>query len=407
MARDGKTILILGGGVGGLVTANELRKRLGREHRVVLVDQRARYLYTPSLLWVMAGTRRSGDAVKDLRRMVASGVEVLQAEVREIDPAAQRVVTSAGEQGYDYLVVALGADLAPDAMPGYREAARNFFDLEGAAGLGRALGDFGGGRIVVAISALPYKCPAAPYEAALLIDDALRRRGIRDRVEVEVYTPEPQPMPVAGPVVGGAVRAMLEEQGIRYHPSVQLAAIDAGRRELVFKDGATVPFDLLAAVPPHRAPRAVKESPLANEAGWIPVDRRTLATRFPNVYAIGDVAAITLPSGKPLPRAGVFAHAEGVAVAGRVVAELRGNHGREFDGVGYCWVSMARDRAGFASGAFYAEPEPQMDLRRPGRLWHVGKVLFEQYWMGEGLSRLSAGLALRLGGRMLGIPATL
>lgn len=407
MARDGKTILILGGGVGGLVTANELRRRLGREHRVVLVDRRPQYLYTPSLLWVMVGARHPAEAVKDLRRMVAPGVAVLQAEVHEIDPAAQRVVTSAGEQGYDYLVAALGADIAPEAMPGYREAAHNFFDLEGATGLGRSLSDFVGGRIVVAISAMPYKCPAAPYEAALLIDDALRRRGVRGGVELEVYTPEPQPMPVAGPAVGGAVRAMLEQQGIRYHPNVQLTAIDPARRELVFKDGTTVAFDLLAGVPPHRPPRAVKESPLASEAGWIPVQSRTLATCFPNVYAIGDVTTITLPNGKPLPKAGVFAHAEGLAVASAVVAELQGGRAHEFDGVGYCWVSMARDRAAFASGAFYAEPAPQMDLRKPGRRWHLGKVLFEKYWMGEGLSRTTAGLALRLGGQMLGVPATL
>jgi sulfide:quinone oxidoreductase len=317
------------------------------------------------------------------------------------------VLTSAGEQGYDYLVVALGADLAPEGMPGYQEAANNFFDLEGATRLGRALASFDGGRVVVAISSLPYKCPAAPYEAALLIDDLLRRRGIRDRVELAVYTPEPQPMPVAGPVVGGAVRAMLEGQGIHYHPTVQLASIDPERRELVFKAGATAGFDLLAGVPPHRPPRAVRESPLASEAGWVPVDRRTLATRSENVYAIGDAASITLPNGKPLPKAGVFAHAEGLAVASEIAAQVQGDGAREFDGVGYCWVSMTRDRAGFASGAFYAEPGPRMDLRRPGRLWHLGKVLFERYWLGEGLSRTTARLALQVGSRLLGVPATL
>lgn len=404
---SGKRILILGGGVGGIVTANELRRRLGPEHRVVLVDRQARHLYTPSLLWVVAGARRPEHVVKDLRRMVLPGVEVLQAEAQEIDPAGQRVLTSAGEQGYDYLVVALGADLAPEGMPGYREAAHNFFDLKGATSLAGALAGVDEGRVVVAISSLPYKCPAAPYEAALLVDDVLRRRGVRSRVEIEVYTPEPQPMPVAGPAVGGAVRSMLEAQGIRYHPSVQLASIDPERRELAFKDGTTASFDLLAGVPPHRPPRVVKESPLAGEAGWVPVDRRTLATRFEHVYAIGDVAAITLPNGKPLPKAGVFAHAEGLAVASAVAAQVQGDGVREFDGVGYCWVSMARDRAGFASGAFYSEPEPKMDLRRPGRLWHLGKVLFERYWMGEGLSRATARLALQLGSRVLGVPATL
>lgn len=407
MIGNGKSILILGGGVGGLATANELRKRLGGQHRVILVESQAEYLYTPSLLWVMVGERRPAEIVKDLRRMVVPGVEVIQAEVQEIDTAGQRVVTSAGEQRYDYMVVALGADVNPDGMPGYREAAQNFYDLGGATSLGSAMGGLNSGRVAVAISSLPYKCPAAPYEAALLIDDTLRRRGVRNRVEIEVYTPEPHPMPTAGPVVGGAIRSMLEAQSIRYHPTVQIASIDAGRRELVFKDGTTAGFDLLAGVPPHRPPRVVKESPLANETGWIPVDRRTLATRFQNVYAIGDVAAITLPNGKLLPKAGVFAHAEGLAVASEVAAQVRGDGARQFDGVGFCWVSMARGRAGFASGAFYAEPEPKMDLRRPGRLWHLGKVLFEKYWMGEGVSRAAAQLGLQLGSRVLGIPATL
>ncbi len=404
---DGKSIVILGGGVGGIVTANELRRRLGDRHRVVLIERQAQYTYTPSLLWVMVGERRPDQILKDLRRMAAPGVEVIQAEVQEIDATGQQVVTSAGAQAYDYLVVALGADLEPNAMAGYREAAHNFYTLDGALALGTALGELNGGRIAVGISSLPYKCPAAPYEAALLIDDTMRRRGIRSQFELDVYTPEPQPMPTAGPVVGDAIRSMLEAQGIRYHPTVQIASIDSAQRELVFKDGGTAGFDLLAAVPPHIPPKAVKESLLANETGWIPVDRRSLATRYGNVYAIGDVAAVTLPNGKLLPKAGVFAHAEGLAVASEVAAQVQGDGARQFDGVGFCWVSMARGRAGFASGAFYAEPDPKMDLRRPGRLWHLGKVLFEKYWMGEGVSRAAAQMGLQLGSRVLNIPATL
>ncbi|MHB1131103.1 MAG: NAD(P)/FAD-dependent oxidoreductase [Chloroflexota bacterium] len=407
MAGGVKTVLVLGGGVGGLVVANALRRQLQRRHRILLVERQDRHLYAPSLLWLAVGARRADQVQKDVRRMVAPGVEVLRAEVTTIDPAGQRVLTSAGEQRYDYLVVALGADLAPEAMPGFAEAAHNVYDLAGAAAMARALSDLAGGRIAVAISSLPFKCPAAPYEAALLVDDALRRRGLRGSVELDVYTPEPQPMPVAGPAVGDAVRAMLGQQGIRYHPNTPLAAIDPGRRELSFQDGTTAPFDLLVGVPPHRPPGVIRESPLANEAGWIPVHNRTLVTRFPNVYAIGDVTAVVLPNGKLLPKAGVFAHAQGLAVASALAAQLNNAEEREFDGVGYCWVSMARGRAGFALGSFYAEPAPRMDLRRPGRLWHFGKVLFEKYWMGDGLERAAAGLALRVGGQMLGVPASL
>ena len=402
-----KTILILGGGVGGLTTANAVRERLGADHRVVLVDKTGQHLFAPSLLWLMVGARRRAQLTKDLQKMVHSGVEVVRADVRAIDPERNRVVADGQTFDYDALVVALGADLAPDALPGFSGAAHNFFDLDGAARLGEALRGFSGGRVVVAVSGLPYKCPAAPYEAALLIDDALRRRGVRERSEVVVFTPEPQPMPVAGPVLGQAVTTLLEQRDIRYYPNRPLTSVDPGGRALVFADGTREPFDLLAGVPPHRSPPAVKESPLANPAGWVPVDKQTLRTRFENVYALGDVAAITLANGKPLPKAGVFAHGEAQAVARTLVAELQGGRTGMFDGEGYCWVELGGGQAAFAVGDFYAEPNPEVHLRHPGRMWHLGKVLFEKYWMGEGMNRLSAELLLALGSRALGIPATL
>lgn len=399
-----KTIVILGGGVGGLTAANELRHRLGPAHRVVLVERQAAHLFAPSLLWLMVGARRRDQLTKDLRRLVRPGVEVIRAEVQAIDPERTRVVADGRELGYDALIVALGADLAPDALPGFA-AAHDFFDLEGAARLQDALRSFPGGRVVVAVTALPFKCPAAPYEAALLIDDLLRRRGIRARSEVAVVTPEPQPMPVAGPVMGQAVTTLLAQRGIGYAPNRPVQGVDPDARELVFADGSREPFDLLAAVPPHRSPEVVAASTLANDSGWIPVDRRTLRTRCDGVYALGDVAAITLANGKPLPKAGVFAHAEAVAVARTLVAEFQGGQPAPFDGAGYCWVELGGGRAAFASGDFYAEPAPVLDLRGPGRGWHLGKVLFEHYWMGNRLERTIAGWGLAVGGRLLGVPA--
>jgi sulfide:quinone oxidoreductase len=403
-----KTILILGGGVGGIVTANALRERLAPEHRVIVVDKRGEYLFTPSLLWVMVGWRRPGQITKELRRLVHPGVEVVQAAVEEIDPQRGRVRAGGQELPYDHLVLALGADLAPDALPGYAETAHNFFDLDGAAALWQDLQRFQGGRVVVLVSAMPYKCPAAPYEAAMLLDDALRRRGIRERCQVEIFTPEPLPMPVAGQAMGEAVVEMLASKGIAFHPTRQVDRIDAEARELVFADGGREPFDFLAAVPPHRSPPVVQESPLANEAGWVPVDKYTLSTDFENVYAIGDVTAITLANGKPLPKAGVFAHAQAETVANRIAAAVQGHTPRgEFDGVGFCWIEMGGGAAGFASGEFYAEPAPNVGLPRSGRVWHIGKLLFEKYWLGEGLTREAARLGLNLGARLFGVPASL
>lgn len=402
-----KTVVILGGGIGGLTAANALRRRLGTAHRIVLVDKRQEHLFAPSLLWLMVGARRREDLTKDLRTMVDHGVEVVQAEAHEIDLARGRVVADGQDLGYDALIIALGADLAPEALPGYAAVAHNFYDLDGAAALWEALQRFEGGRVVVAVSALPFKCPAAPYEAALLIDDVLRRRGLRARTEVAVYTPEPQPMPVAGPVMGKAVTALLEQRGIAFFPNRPLQAIDPEQRALVFRDGSRAPFDLLAATPPHQPPRLTKDSPLANEAGWLPVDKATLRTRFEHVYALGDVAAITLANGKPLPKAGVFAHGQALAVAQTLTAELQGGRPTDFDGRGYCWLEVGRGRAAFTSGDFYAEPDPELRLRRPGPLLHLGKVLFEHYWMGDGLERRAAALALGLGSHLLNVPVSI
>src|SRR3990172_8634285 len=403
----GRTVLILGGGIGGVVAANELRRRLGREHRVVVVDRSAQHLFSPSLLWVMVGWRHPEQITKDLRRMVIPGVEVVQAEILNIDPAKQKALMKAGELGYDYLVVALGAELAPEAVPGYVETAYNFFSLEGAVKLHSHLQVFDGGRVTVVVSALPYKCPAAPYEAALLLQDFFRRRGLLGRVNLQVFTPEALPMPVAGPVIGQALKSMLEERGIGFHPNTQLKSIDPARRELQFQGGATAGFDLLVSVPPHRPPQALSGSGLTNEAGWVPVDRRTLLTKYNNIYALGDVTSITLPNGKFLPRAGAFAHAQAQVVARHIAANIQGTRPEaEFDGAGYCWVEMGRGIAGFANGSFYAEPDPVVELKRPGRMWHWGKVLFESYWMRGGLARLTSRWALALGSRLFGVSAS-
>ncbi|MEW6034626.1 MAG: FAD/NAD(P)-binding oxidoreductase [Chloroflexota bacterium] len=404
----GKTVLILGGGVGGLVAANELRRRLGAEHRVLVVERSGQHVFIPSLPWVMAGWRGPDQITKELRRMVLPGVDVVQAQVKGIDTSRQKVSTDSRELGYDYLVVALGAELTPEAVPGYIEAAHNFFTLEGVTRLARVLKDFPGGKVAVVVSRLPYKCPAAPYEAALLLHDVFRRRGLLERIDLRVFTPENLPMPVAGPVLGQAVKGMLEEKGIGFHPAVQLTSIDPGARQLRFQDGVTAAFDLLVAVPPHRAPAALNGSGLADETGWLTVDRRTLRTRVGNVYAVGDVTRIILPNGKPLPKAGVFAHAEAQVVARNIADDILGTRPEaRFDGLGYCWIEMGGGVAGFASGDFYAEPDPVVKLARPGRVWHWGKVLFESYWMHDGVTSLASRWALALGSRLVGVPASL
>jgi sulfide:quinone oxidoreductase len=406
---------VLGGGVGGMVAANELRRQLPSAHRVVVVEKNAKYAFPPSFLWLMTGERKPGQICRPSATLLRPGIELVESEVVRIDPEFRKVRTTQTEVAYDQLIVALGADLNPDAIPGLSQAAHTFFTFDGATRLRDALHDFSGGRIAVLVSALPYKCPGAPHEGAMLIADYFRQRGVSRKVEVHLFTPEPQPMPVAGPQLGEAVREMLKTKGVEFHPLHKVTRAEPEARELIFENGERFHYDLLVAVPPHRAPKAVSESGLTNQAGWIPVNTQTLATNRPGVYAIGDITAIPLPGRwKPdvplmLPKAGVFAHAQAEVVAQRIAAEITGRRCETtFCGDGYCMLEAGEDLAGFAFGNFFAQPSPDVQLRQIGKAWHIGKVLFEKWWLAPvGLRRDLIGSVVRAGGRLYGVPVTL
>jgi sulfide:quinone oxidoreductase len=377
-----KTILILGGGIGGVATARALRRRVPRAHRIVLVDRERNHVFAPSLLWLMVGQRRTDAIQRPLARLARKGIEVRLGDVQRIDPEQRRVTVGAEVLSADYLVISLGAELDPASIPGLTESGHNFYTLRGAQTLWGALQRFRAGRIVVLTAAPTYKCPAAPYEGAMLIDAWCRRHGLRDAVQIDVYAAEPAPMGVAGPEVSGAVKQLLAMKGISYHPEHQVTTVDAEKKRLTFANGAQVDFDLLAYVPPHRAPAVVRDSGLLAESGWMSVDRHTLQTRWPNVYAIGDVVSIPLKLGKPLPKAGVFAHREAEVVA-RSIAHAITSHGTptRFDGNGECFIEVGDGKAGFGGGDFYAEPKPTVALRMPSWRWHLAKVWFEKSWL--------------------------
>lgn len=378
----GKTILVLGGGIGGVVAAGRLRKLLAREHRVVLVERETDHLFQPSLLWLMLGWRTPDQIRRPIARLARRGIEVVRGTVERIDPARRAVVVNGKEQTADYLVIAVGAELAPETIPGLVQAGHNLYSLAGAQALSAARANFRRGRLVLLVSATPFKCPAAPYEAAMLLEDDCRRRGVRADVSVDVYTPEPGPMATAGPVVSKQLRQMVESKGIVYHPEHAVTQVDAGKKRITFANGANAEFDLLVYVPPHRASQVVKDAGLTGPSGWIGVDRATLATNFPGVYAVGDITGIPLTIGKPLPKAGVLAHGQAEVVARNIAAEIEGEPATaRFTGDGACFVEIGDGRAGYGSGNFYTEPAPQMRLRPPGRLLHWGKVFYEKFWL--------------------------
>lgn len=385
MSRS-KTILILGGGIGGIVAATRLRKKLSRDHRVVLVERETNYVFSPSLLWLMTGLRTPAKISRPLSRLKKCGIELVCGNIEHIDPETRTVRVNGRGLTSDFLVIALGAELAPDTIPGLAEAGHNLYTLDGAESLRDARLSVRQGRIVVLVSGMPFKCPAAPYEAAMLLEYDCRKRGIRDAVQIDVYSPEPGPMPVAGPVVSQQVRQMVESKDINYHPEHQVTQVDVAAQRLAFANGVTADYDFLVYVPPHRAPRVVRDAGLTGESGWVPVDRGTMETQSERVYAIGDVTGIMLVTGKPLPKAGVFAEREAEIVANNLVHAISGKGTpSRFEGEGECFIETGDGKAGFGKGNFYAEPAPQIKLRMPSRTLHLGKVAFEKYWLFEWL----------------------
>jgi sulfide:quinone oxidoreductase len=350
---------------------------------VILVEREANHVFPPSLLWLMIGERKADAISRPIAALAKRRIEVVRGNIERIDPSKRTVSVSGRELASDYMIVALGAELAPELVPGLAAAGHNFYTLSGAESLREARLKINKGRIVVLVSAMPFKCPGAPNEAAMLLEYDCRRRSIRKNVSVDLYTAEPGPMPVAGQAVSAALRQMIESKGIGYYPNHTATAVDATARRITFANGTNAEFDLLAYIPPHRAPQVVRDAGMCTETGWVPVDRATLATTYPGVFAVGDVAGIMLTSiGKPLPKAGVFADYEAKVVANNIVHAITGRGApQRFTGDGECFLEAGDGRAGFGSGNFYADPAPQIRLKPPSVMMHFGKVLYEKYWL--------------------------
>ncbi len=377
-------VLIAGAGVGGLAAAHRLRRLLPGSDEIVVFDHHAVHTFWPSLLWVMTGTRDAKQVVRPLDTLRDQGIHIIEAPITSLDPSTKTVVAGNVRWEGDALIIALGAELDPAGVPGLENVPGNFYQVDGAQAVWRDLQTITQGRIVVLISRVPFKCPAAPYEAAMLIDGYLRKRRRRDQVDVSLWAAEPSPMGVAGPVVSQSVLDALASRQISYHPRQLAVRVHTETSQLTFADETELPYDLLAYVPPHRAPKVVVDAGLARADGWIKVNRHTLETSTPNVFAIGDVTEIPLSLGKPLPKAGVFAYRQGEVAAEIIAQRLTGRGSASvFNGVGECFIEMGGGIAGLARGNFYGEPMPAIHAYKAGRHWHAGKVAFERHWWAQ------------------------
>jgi sulfide:quinone oxidoreductase len=376
-----KTILVVGAGVGGIVTARELRRHLGNRHRIVLLDRSSTHSFQPSYLWVMVGWRAPAAIQKPLRLLEKHGIIVRQEEVRAVDPGTNRVETDREALAYDYLVLSPGAELIPRSVPGWSDRVHSFYTLEGAEALRDALLSFSGGTIAIVVGGIPYKCPPAPYEAAFILESYFARR-LEGGVKIEVFTPEASPLSATGPDGGKILSEMLKNRGIGLYLSHAVISIDAKAQSITFENGAAHRFDLLIGVPPHASPRVIRDARLTDQTGWVPVEERSLRTRFRNIFAIGDVTSIPLASGGALPKAGVFAAAQGEVVAHNIAQEILGHRSpKAFPGVGDCYLETGYGRAGHIHGNFLARPAPLILFDEPSVTHHWKKVVFEKYWL--------------------------
>ncbi len=377
----GKTVAVLGGGVGGVVAANRLRKLLSREHRIVLVDRTVWHSFAPAYTSVMLGQKVAQQISRDLRRLSRKGIEFIAAEITGIDLSRRTIHMDGQELAYDYLIVSMGTQYSVGDISGLGTAS-TYYTLEGAEGLREEIANFTSGRIAIVVAGVPYKCPAAPYEGALLLDHYFRRKRLRAEVEIRLLTPEPTPLPVAGKAVSREVEEILAGREIWYSPNTRLQSVDPEAKRLNLQDGIDVPYDLLIGVPIHEVPTVVREAGLAQEGGWVKVDRETLATQFERVYAIGDITGIPLANGLPLPKAGVFAHGEAEVVARNIAAEISAGERRwAFGGDGSCFLETGYGKAAYVTGNFYAEPEPDVRMRQPSFLWRWVKEGFVRTWL--------------------------
>lgn len=368
-----KRVLILGGGFGGIATAHKLKEKLGNEVEVILVDKRPYFMVGFRKSWALLGESPLEDGQKPIDNLTKIGVSVKRGNIEKINPAEKSAMVDGEEIKADVLVVALGAELNPNAISGFKDHAYNVYDPDDIPRAEKALSEFKGGRLVIGVFGAPYKCSPAPYEMALLIKEKFKTRNVK--ANVIVFSPQPKSLPILNAESCDAFEYTLEDHAIMFYPNHKASSIEAGK---VIFDDKQIEFDLLIGVPPHRAPQVVRESGLIGQSGWVEIHPRTMQTSFENVYAIGDVTHVTLANKKPLPKAGLFAELMGETVAERIVSIFLGEEPTAtFTGEGGCYLEVGKGKARMIKGNFLAEPEPIVTLTEASVEYFEEKKKFE------------------------------
>ena len=374
-AVAGKNVVILGGGFGGISAALELRRGLDTEHRITLVDRRGIFFMGLRHLSALVGRGTLAEGTRPLRQLAADGVEVRTSTVNAIDVQARTVRLDDDTIAFDYLIVAVGAEPRPDLVPGFSDEAFNLYDPLDVERLAARLPTFTAGRVHIAVFGVPYKCPPAPYEAAMLLDAYFTNRGLRAGIALETSTPQPMSLPVVGAAGCANLEGMLAAKNIAFTPNRKVVRLEGAN---VVTENGPVAADLLIGVPPHRPPAVVRESGLELRGEWIAVDATTMRTSVEGIYAVGDVTEIPLANGMALPKAGVFAEEEGKVTAAAIIAEITGGQAPAgFQGKGYCFIETGDRQAALVQGEFLAAPAPRVEMVAPSADTYRQKVEFE------------------------------
>ncbi len=362
-------VLVLGAGFGGLELSAALSAEMADDVDVVLIDQSDHFIFGFSKLDVMFGKRRADEVLHKYADLTKPGVRFVHSAIASIDPEAKRVETVAGSYEGDVLVVALGADLDPHDTPGLVEVGHEFYTPDGTFAARDVLAAFEGGHVVIGVTSTPFKCPPAPSETALLLHDFLVERGLRERSTISLVMPLGAPIPPS-PAASEALLRAFSERGIAWHPERLVDRLDEDRRVAIFSDGSEMAFDLFLGVPRHKVPAVVEASGMTVD-GWVPVDPLTLATRFPDVYAIGDVASVGTP------KAGVFAEGQASVVAAQLVARHRGEvTPATYGGRGVCYLEFGHNAVGKVDVTFLSGQAPIGGLEGPSEVIAQEKIAF-------------------------------